>query len=124
MRLCEVPADSYDKELSDEDATKNLYIKIDKIFTADIHRMKMEDMKELERYLSELLSTSLILRKVGDGCIELTVHCLHEFDVLFPLNSKQIKELQHIGITRIYTKVKEYYRYPSTEDITSDTTGN
>ncbi len=110
-KVCEVPDDSYPKEMSESEQKKTLYIQIDQNF---IERMKMEDLKDIADNLGKILETDLCILKIkdaGDGSIILIFHCLHELDVLFPLSSKQ--ELQEIGVRRIYSEEQEYYQQSS-----------
>ncbi len=109
-RVCEVPDDSYPKEISELERKTTLYIQIDQNFIDEIERLKMEDLKDIVDNLRKVLETSLCILKIEDGSIILTFHCLHELDVLFPLSSKQEEELQEIGVRRIYSKEQEYYQ--------------
>ncbi len=112
-RVCEVPDDSYPKDLSESEQKKILYIQIDQNFINEIERMKMEDLKVIADNLRKVLETNLCILKIEDGSIILTFHCLHELDVLFPLSSKQEEKLQEIGVTRIYSEEQEYYQQSS-----------
>ena len=109
-RVCEIPS-VCNKETVKLKTKKSLYIQIDKSFVAEINRIKMKDLKELANILGELLGTSLIILKVSDGSIVITFSCLHEFDVIFPLCIKQEEKLKKIGVTLIYSKEREYFRY-------------
>ncbi len=109
-RVCEVPDNSYSTKLSKSEARKKLHIKIDQVFFKELEKLKMVELKDLTDILRKILDTELRILKIEDGCIILTFHCLHELDVLFPLSSKQEEELQEIGVTRIYSEEKEYYR--------------
>ncbi len=106
LRVCEVPSDSYGRKL---DLKKRLRIKVDRTFGDEISRINLKDIKNLQSSLSELLCTSLFLRNVKKGCIKLTFHCLHEFDVLFPVSSKQGEDLQRLGVTMIYSEDHQLY---------------
>ncbi len=119
-RVCEVPDDSYHKEMSESEQKKTLHIQIDQNFIDEIKRMKMEDLKVIVANLEKILETDLCILKIEDGSIILTFHCLHEFDVLFPLSRKQEEELQKIGVVKIYM-YHEFYRYPplSTKELSS-----
>ena len=106
-KVCEVPDDSYPKEMSESEQKKTLYIQIDQNF---IERMKMEDLKDIADNLGKILETDLCILKIkdaGDGSIILIFHCLHELDVLFPLSSKQEEELQEIGVVEIYSEKQQ-----------------
>ncbi len=109
-RVCEVPDDSYSKELSKSEEKKTLRIQF---FTEEIERMGMEDLRDIVDHLEKILETNLCLLKIKNGSIILTFHCLHELDVLFPLSSKQEEELHEIGVMRIYSEEHEYYQQPS-----------
>ncbi len=109
-RVCEVPDDSYSTKLSKSEEKKKLHIQIDQTFMNELKRIKMVDLKDLTDILGKILDTDLRIVKINDGSIILTFHCLHELDVLFPLSNKQKEELQEIGVRRIYSEEKEYYR--------------
>ena len=117
-RVCEVPGGSVcSKEI---EAEKILYIQVDKSFAAEIERIKMEELQDLESKLGLLLGTSFLYIEMIKGSIVIAFKCLHEFDVIFPLSAKQEEELQKIGVTRIYSKEQEYFRYslpPSEEGL-------
>ncbi len=113
LRVCEVPSDSCGRELPKLDSKKRLYVKIDSTFLHEMQRIKLQDIKNLQSSLSELLCTSLFLLNVEDGCIKLTFHCLHEIDVLFPVSSKQGEDLQRLGVTMIYSE--NHHLYPIAE---------
>ncbi len=112
-RVCEVPNDSYPKEMSGLEQKKTLYIQIDQNFINEIGRMKMEDLKDIVDNLEKILETDLCILKIEDGNIILTFHCLHELDVLFPLSSKQEDDLMEIGVVKIYSDEQEYYQQSS-----------
>ncbi len=76
----------------------------------------MVDLKYLTGTLGKILDTDLHILKIRDSII-LTFHCLHELDVLFPLSSKQVNQLQEIGVRRIYSEEKEYCRYSTKKGI-------
>ena len=84
----------------------------------------MKDQKNLGDTLGDILNTDLRILNITEGSIILTFHCLHELDKLFPLSSKQEKNLREIGVVRIYSEEQEYYRYspPSTEEPSSEGT--
>ncbi len=108
-RVCEVPDDSYPKEISESEQKKTLYVQIDQNFIDEIERMKMEDLKmedlkDIVDNLEKILETNLCILEIKDGSIILTFHCLHELDVLFPLSSKQEEKLLEIGVVRIYSE--------------------
>ncbi len=109
-RVCEVPDDSYSTKLS-KSKEKKLHIQIDQNFVDEIVKLKMKDLKDLSDILEDVLNTHLRILKIKDGSIILTFHCLHDLDVLFPLSSKQEEKLHEIGVTRIFTREQEYYRY-------------
>ncbi len=113
-RVCEVPDDSfYPKKISELDQKKTLNIQIDQNFIDEIKRMKMEDLKDIVDNLEKILETNLCILEIKDGCIILTLHCLHELDALFPLSCKQEKKLLEIGVVRIYSEEQEYYQQSS-----------
>ncbi len=106
-RVCEVPDDS----LSKPEYKKTLCIKIDHDFINEIERMKLNDVEAIINNLEQILETNLRILLIEAGSIILTFHCLHEFDVLFPLSSKQEEELQKIGVVKIYM-CSELFRCP------------
>ncbi len=110
-RVCEVPDESYSTKLSKSEEKKKLHIQIDQNFVAEIKKLKMKDLKDLSDILEDILDTHLRILEIKDGSIILTFHCLHEFDVIFPLSRRQKEKLQEIGVTRIYTGDQEHYRY-------------
>ena len=112
-RVCEVPNGSGGKESGEE---KNLYIQVDATFGVEITRIKLENLTKLASELGKLLGTGLLFIDMIDGSIIISFKCLHEFSVIFPLCAKQEEKLQEIGVTKIYSKEKEYFRYstPST----------
>ncbi len=110
-RVCEVPDDSYSTKLSKSEEKKKLYIQIDQNFVDEIKKLKMKDLKYLSDILEDILDTHLRILEIKDGSIILTFHCLHEFDVIFPLSRRQEEKLQETGVTRIYAGDQEYYRY-------------
>ncbi len=109
-RVCEVPSGSGGKEPEEE---KIMQIKVDETFNAEITRIDMGNLKVLGSKLGKLLGTSLLIIDIIPGCIIISFKCLHEFDVIFPLCAKQEKELSEVGVTRIYSKEEEYFRYSS-----------
>ena len=114
-RIHEVPDDSGCSEESEEE--KILYIRIDKSFSDEIKRIKIEDLTDLESNIGLLLGTNLLYLEIMEGSIIISFKCLHEFDVIFPLCPKQEEELKKIGVTGIYSKNHEYFRHslPLTE---------
>ena len=90
---------------------KILYIRVDESFSDEIRRIKIENLTDLESKLELLLGTSLLYLEMMEGSIIISFKCLHEFDVIFPLSAKQEKELQKIGVSKIYSKNQEYFRH-------------
>ncbi len=111
-RICDVPNGSGVNESEEEN---NLHIQVGKTFYAEITRIKLENLKELGSELGILLGTSLLIIDIINGSIIISFKCLHEFNVIFPLSAKQEEELHEIGVTRIYSKHKEYFRYSPPE---------
>ncbi len=109
-RVCEVPDDSYSKGISESERKKILYIQIDRNFIEEIKTIKLKDVKKLSEILEDILKTKLRVLEITDGSIILSFLCLHELDVLFPLSSTQVNQLQEIGVIYIYRE-HEYYRY-------------
>ena len=100
-RLCEVPADSFNAGVSQKKRS-HLHVKLDEVFN-----VKTEDIKRLNRKLSDMLQTNVRLLKIEEGCIELIYITLHEFDKTFRLTGKQneeCEELKQMGVLNIYTK--------------------
>ena len=95
-RLCEVPADSFNAEVSQK---KRLHVKLDEVFD-----VKMEDIKRLNRKLSDMLQTKVRLLDIEEGCIELIYITLHEINMTFHLTGKQNEELMQMGVLKIYVK--------------------
>ncbi len=110
-RVCEVPDDSYSTKLSKSEEKKKLHIQIDQNFVDEIKKLKMKDLKDLSDILEDILNTDLRILEIKDGSIILIFHCLHDFDVLFPLSRRQEEKLQEIGVMRIYTEEQDYYIY-------------
>ena len=114
-RVYEVPDGSGCGKESEEE--KILYIRIDKSFSEEIKRVRIEDLTDLESNIGLLLGTSLLYLDIMEGSIIISFKCLHELDVIFPLCAKQEEELKELGVTRIYSTNHEYFRHstPLTE---------
>ncbi len=111
-RVCEVPKGSGGKESEEEQI---LHIQVDETFYTEITRIKLEKLEVLGSKLGKLLGTSLLIIEIINGSIIISFKCLHEFDVIFPLCAKQEEELHEIGVTRIYSKEKEYFKFCTKE---------
>ncbi len=115
-RICEVPSDTcINREISKSKEKKKLYIKIYKIFTTEMKKIKMKDLKDLENALENVLGTKLWILKIEEGCILFTFQCLHEFDELFPLSSEQEEKMRQMGVTRINSEEEELFSFPSSK---------
>ncbi len=80
-------------------------------------KIKMKDLRELVNTLEGILGTTLWISEIKDGSIVFTFHTLHEFDMLFPLDSKQEERLRQLGVTRIYSTEQGYYEHFLTEQL-------
>lgn len=103
-RAVEVPADVFKREDADE---TSLFVKCDKSFESVI----LNDIKDLQSRLSELLGTDLYLLRVDDGCTELVFDAMCP---IFPLIKSQRQQLSEMGILKVYSiHYKNKYCLPS-----------
>ena len=101
-----VHAISFDRKSNEK--MPRLHFKID---CEDMEKLKFQDIKRIEKNLSDILPTKLYLVKIKKGCIELIFICLHEFGVIFPLSYEKMEQLRLNGITRLYSEDQEYFTY-------------
>ncbi len=99
-RVCEVPADVFKKREDDE---YNLYVK----YSHDFDKITMEDVKQLEYKLSDLLGTDLYLLEVEEGCIRLVFYS--SCAITTSLNTEQIEDLKELGVSRLYSDSVIYF---------------
>ncbi len=112
-RICEVPSDScISREVSKSGEKKKLHIKIDKVFTTEMEKIKMKNLVDLENTLEKHFGTKLWILKIEEGYLLFTFQYLHEVDELFSLNSEQEEKMRQMGVTR---EGEEYFPFPSTD---------
>ena len=92
-RLCEVPEGRLEVRAEDKEV---VCMKIDDRF--GYKKSKVLDIKELEHKLSQLLDTKLVLRKIDEGCLELTFIFLRARP---PLSSHQKQQLRKLGVLKM-----------------------
>ena len=101
-RLCEVPY--IYAAAAEKNEGKVFYVKTDKVFD-----VPYKEILDIETKLSRILDKPIYLKDVEDGCVKLGFYVLHELDEIFPLNEEQMKQLEEIGVSRVYDQDHEYY---------------
>ena len=98
-RLCEVPIDAF----ASKNCLKKSYlrIKVDKNW-----QITLNQVKDLERQISDILKVKLQLLEVKDGCVELFFNPL--CTVNNTLSQQQKKQLREIGVIRVHLGEEEY----------------
>ena len=111
-RLCEVPVDSFSKEIQDKDHTY-LNVKFD---PPDGFFTSVANIARQNKLLSRILETKVRLCKFEDGCINFVYISLCEFDSTFSLSDEQKQNLSTLGVLKMYSNTKVYYEAIATND--------
>ena len=107
-RICEMPIDAFTSKKSLELEGPYLWIKFDKNWQISVNQIK-----DLEKQISDILQIKLHLLAVRDGCMELVLNPLRS--VSEPFSQQQKKQLREIGVIRVYVGEEEYSLMKSEE---------
>ena len=100
-RVCEVPIDAFSSKVRLKLKGSYLHVKVDKNWN-----ITMNQVKDLEKRVSDILQTRLHLLMVKDGCMEFIFNPL--CTVSGPLSQQQKQQLLELGVTRLYSGIEEF----------------
>ena len=107
-RVCEIPIDAFTSKKRLKSKGPYLRIKFDKSW-----QISGNQIKDLEKQISDILQIKLHLLAVRDGCMELVFNTLRS--VSEPFSQQQKKQLLEIGVLRVYVGEEEYSLMESEE---------
>ena len=100
-RVCEVPVDAFTSKKYFKSKGPYLSVKVDKNW-----KITLNQVKDLEKQISDILWIKLHLVMVKDGCIEFVFNPLTT--LCRPLSQQQKKQLRDAGVVRLYVGEKEF----------------
>ena len=100
-RVCEIPIDAFASKKRRKCKGPYLRVKVDKNW-----KITLNQVKDLEKQISDILQIKLHLLVVKDGCIELVFNPLRTMSDSF--SQQHNKQLLEIGVMKLYIGEEEY----------------